>query len=158
MKKHRLNMNDLFKGRIVYLAEPNCEPVKVKVVGHINSTISYATIALDNSGRPVQEILARHNGEYKLANMEMLAKIGEKTAKGHLITEGAVGLVKDYISPIKYVMLLDQFGVRHDVQDVYLNPAESRLRVFAKRKQAERYAGFPSSFGSDLETIFSIEE
>lgn len=158
MKNYRLKMKDLFKGRVVYLAEPNCDPVKVRVVGHVDSTVSFATIAMDTSGRSVQEILARHNGEYKLANMEMVADIAEKTGRINSITEGAVGLVKNYISPIRYVQVMAADGECHDIQDVYLNPAECKLKVFAKLKQAERYSDYPVTFGDGLETIFSIEE
>ncbi|QEP52449.1 hypothetical protein D9_0242 [Aeromonas phage D9] len=158
MKNYRLKIKDLFKGRIVYLAEPGCTPIKVKVVGHINSYISFLTIAIDTSGRPESEILKQHNGRYNIADPAMVMKIAASRGKESPLGNGSVGLVERHISPIKYVQLLDENNTRHDIQDFYFDPSESKLKVFSNLKQAERYADFPETFGEGLESIFTVEE
>lgn len=158
MKNYRLKLKDLFKGRIVYMVQPGCTPVKVQVVGHVDSTLVYSTIAIDTSGGPVEQILRRHNGEYQLADRQMVTDIALKHGHRNPIEPHHVALIKTYRSPIKYVMVVDGNKVRHDIQDIYLDPSESRVKVFAKLKQAERYANFPETFKAELESIFTVEE
>lgn len=158
MKNYRLKLKDLFNGRVVYLVQPGGTPVKVKVVGRIDSTITYSAIAIDTSGSPVEKILRRHNGEYQLANQQIVANIAMKRGQPNPMEPHHVALIKTFRSPIQFIQVVDENGERHDIQDFYLDPSESRVKVFAKLKQAERYANYPETFKADLESIFTVEE
>lgn len=158
MKNYRLKLKDLFNGRVVYLVQPGGTPVKVKVVGRIDSSVAYSAIAIDTSGSPVEKILRRHNGEYQLANQQIVANIAMKHCRPNPIEPHHVALIKTYRSPIQFIQVVNENGERHDIQDFYLDPSESRVKVFAKLKQAERYANFPETFKFELESIFTVED
>lgn len=148
-------MKDLFKGRIVYLAEPGFIPIKVTVVGHFDTTIKYTTLISDKSKLPHSEILKSHNGKYRIGSSEMFNKLVKKTGNGKLLEDREIVLIKDNFIPSKYVQLLEEGKVRRDVQDIRLNPVESKLKVFRTLKQAERYSTYPENFGKGLLSIFN---
>lgn len=157
MKNIRLKLKDLFDGRIVYLAEPGVVPVKVTVKGRVDSVLRYETLGLDTSGRDHLDILKQHNGHYTIVPESSIRAIAQRVGR-EMPPEGSIGLCVKYVSPTQSVVVMDGNGDFHTLQDILLDPAESRLKVFAKEKQADRYSNFPAKFGEGLETIFPTEE
>ena len=151
MKNTRLNFKDLHNGRVIYLAEPGFEVVKAVVGTKFRSIVPVIGLHTSDqilSTSKVFEVV----GAYKKIYLE-----GEITPKK--LFEGLDKNIKTVVeidlSFIANFVVLVINGKSHDFQDSLFVPSESRLKVFAKKKQAERYSEFPTSFGSDLESIFS---
>lgn len=155
MKNHRLKLKDLFNGRVVYLAEPNIHPTKMVCGQKYIRCLEWSTVILDTSGRDPAEVLKEHNGEYKIVPNEWLVKMAKASDKP--LPEG-IGLIKKHVTQTVNIEMTDENGQKHYFQDIYFDPSESRLKVFATLKQAMRYSDYPETFGKDLETIYSKTE
>lgn len=151
MKNTRLNFKDLHNGRVVYLAEPGFGVVKAvvgsKFRGIVPVTGFHASEQTLTTSK-VYEIFGAYKKIYLEGEMtpEKLFEGLDKNIK--TVVEIDLSFVADFV-----VLVIN--GESHDFQNSLFVPSESRLKVFAKKKQAERYSEFPVSFGSNLESIFS---
>lgn len=151
MKNQRLKLKDLFNGRVVYMAEPGVHPVKMVCGQSSNGVLRYSTIMLDTSGKSHEELLKQHNGKYTIVSQEMMVKMAQKANKPIPV---GTGLIKHHVQPTVVIEITDDKGNKHYFQDIYFDPSESRMKAFAKLKQAERYSDYPKKFGEGLESIF----
>lgn len=151
MKNIRLNFKDLHNGRVVYLAEPGLKVVKAVVGTKFREKIPVTGFHTSEQILSTPQVF-ENVGVYKKIYLEReitTKKLFEGLDKNiKTVVEIDLSFIDDFV-----VLVIN--GKSHDFQKYLFVPSESRLKVFAKKKQAERYSKFPTSFGSDLESIFS---
>lgn len=151
MKNTRLNFKDLHNGRVIYLAEPGFEVVKAVVGTKFREKVPVTGFHTSDQLLTTSKVFELSSA-YKRIYLD-----GEITPKK--LFEGLDKNIKTVVeidlSFVDDIVVLVINGKSHDFQKSLFVPSESRLKVFAKKKQAERYSEFPTSFCSDLVSIFS---
>ena len=153
VKNVRLKFKDLHPGRVVYMAEPGYQPVKIQIVQKTSSILEYDTIALLTSkdgstpkvvGNPVSREVA----------ISAFPKLAESTRE---FTHAVFTKYRVHQNMVTYRLLAgapEQIGTIESLVYYQLDPHEFCTRVFRSLKQAEQWCAFPISYCSGKESAF----
>lgn len=153
VKNVRLKFKDLHPGRVVYMAEPGFQPIKIQIVQKASNILEYDTVALlmSDDGSVPKVVGNPISREVAISAFPKLAD--SKLDFTHVVFTR----YRFHQNMVEYRLLSgtpEQIGAIGALVCWQLNPDESCTRVFRSLKQAQRWCSFPLSFCEDKESAF----
>ena len=157
-KNTRLRFKDFFTGRLIYITEPGRPVLYAKIMGKSRNKVGCLGYSFSPRIMSPSEL---YNGKpFTPIYKESFEKVfGEHCSA---IPEGTeMAVLWDYSFDSESVVLQFLNTLNNEpvsIQDILFDPAESKVRAFAKVKQAIAYSKFQPQIDDGLESIFEDAE